>query len=257
MGDGGGMHGEEEQQGARSAVAEDLDELQSWVDREIARAALRGAVGTGCAEGAALLEDGGAEGFGVGEKGRNGAIPLDAGSAAAIEAQCVETGGMSAGVGDGIDDGAGNLAGEEIEERGVEVGEGSGEGIIDFGRSEVGGAVVSVGGGEHEFLGQQALAAIDGSQHLGAQAGGDGEQFRGDESQTVTTAIVEVEGAGVEVGPVAAGDPSAGAVAAHGEAGRRSDFGFAGAGGEAVERGGRRVQGIGGDGDPVRGTAGE
>src|ERR1039458_8783751 len=69
VGDGGGMYGEEEQQGARSSVAENLDELQSWVDREIARAALRGAVGTGCAEGAALLEDAGAEGFGVGEKG--------------------------------------------------------------------------------------------------------------------------------------------------------------------------------------------
>ena len=164
---------------------------------------------------------------------------------------------MGAGIGDGIDDGVGDAGGEEIEERGVEVGEGSGEGIVDFGGGEVGGAVVGVGGGEHEVLGAQALAAIDGCQHFGVEAGGDGEQLRGDEREMVIAAVVEVEGAGVEPGPVTAGDASAGAVAAQGNAGRRSDFGSGGARGEPVEGGWRRVEGISGDGDPVRGAAGE
>ena len=117
--------------------------------------------------------------------------------------------------------------------------------------------MVGVGGGEHEFLGLQALAAIDGSEHFGAQAGGDGEEFGGDERETVAAAIVEVEGAGVETGPVAASDTAGEAVAAHRDAGRRGDLAGGGTGGEAAGGGGRRVQAIGGDGDPVSGTAGE
>ena len=117
-----------------------------------------------------------------------------------------------------------NLRGEEIEEHGVEVRQGSGEGVVDFGGGEVGGAVVGVGSGEHEFLGVQPLAAIDGLEHLGVQAGGDGEQLRGDERQTMTAAIVEVERTRVEPGPVTTGDPSGGTVATHRDAGRRSDF---------------------------------
>jgi hypothetical protein len=251
------VHGEEEEQGARHTVAEDLDDLQGGVGGEIARAAEGRAVGTGGAEAAAAFEDGGAQGFGVVEEGRDGAIALDAGSAAPIEAQFVGAAGVGVGIGDGIDDGVGDAGSEEIEERGVEVGEGPGEGIIDFGGGEVGGAVVGVGGGEHEIFGAQALTAIDGFQHLGVEAGGDGEQLRGDERELVTSAVVEVEGADVQPGPVTAGDASAGAVATQGDAGRRSDFGFAGTGGEVARRGCRRVQGIGGDGDPVRGAAGE
>src|ERR1019366_2721242 len=143
--------------------------------------------------------------------------------------------GVGVGIGDGIDDGAGDAVGEEIEERGVEVGEGSGEGIIDFGGGEVGGAVVGVGGGEHEVLGAQARAAIDGFQHLGVEAGGNGEQLRGDEREVVTSTVVEIKGAGVEASPVTTGDASAGAVAAQGDPRRRSDFGLAGTGGESVE----------------------
>ena len=164
---------------------------------------------------------------------------------------------MGVGVGDGVHDGAGDLRGEEIEEHGVEVRQGSGEPVVDLGGGEVGGAVVGVGGGEHEFLGVQALAAIDGFEHLGVQAGGDGEQLRGDERQTMAAAVVEVEGTRVEPGPVTAGDASGGAVAAHRDAGRRGDFGFGGAGGKVVGRGRRRVQWISGDGDPIRGAAGE
>ena len=175
VGDGGGMHGEEEQEGARNAVADDLDELQRGVGGEIARAALGAAIGTGRAEAAAVLQDAGAEGFGIGEEGRDGAIALDAGRAAAIEAQFVGKGGMSAGVVDGIDDGGGDLRGEEIEENGREVGEGSGESVIDFGGREVGGTVMGMCRGEHEFFGAQALPAIDGFEHLGVQAGGNGE----------------------------------------------------------------------------------
>jgi hypothetical protein len=66
--------------------------------------------------------------------------------------------------------------------------------------------VVRVGGGEHEFLGLEALTAIDGSKHFSAQAGRDGEQFGGDEGETAAAAIVEIEGSGVEMGPVPAGD---------------------------------------------------
>jgi len=124
--------------------------------------------------------------------------------------------------------------------------QGSGEPVVDLGRGEVGGAVVGVGGGEHEFLGAEALIAIDGLDHLGMQAGGDGEQLRGDERQTMAAAVVEVEGARVEAGPVTAGDPSGGAVAAHRDARRRSDFGLAGAGGKAVGRGRRRCSGYAG-----------
>src|ERR1019366_7505998 len=87
--------------------------------------------------------------------------------------------------------------------------------------------------------------------------GGDGEQLGGDEREMVIAAVVEVEGARVEPGPVTAGDASAGAVAAQRNAGRRSDFGLAGAGGEPLEGGCRRMQGISGDGDPVSGAAGE
>src|ERR1035437_8150135 len=98
------MHGEEEQQGARLALAEDLDEFEGGVDSEIPRAALGGAVGTGCAEAAAAEEDAGAQGFRFGEEGSDGAIALDAGSAAPIEAQFVGATGMGVGVGDGVDD---------------------------------------------------------------------------------------------------------------------------------------------------------
>ena len=164
---------------------------------------------------------------------------------------------MGLGVGDGVDDGGGDLGGEEIEEHEVDFGQGSGERVIDFGGSEIGGAVVGVGGGEHELLGEQSLAAIDGSEHFGMQAGGDGEQLGGDEGQTMAAAVVEVEGTRVEAGPVAAGDASGGAVAAHGDTGRRGDFSSGGTGGKAVEGGRRRVQGVGGDGEPVSGTAGE
>src|ERR1039458_201263 len=198
-----------------------------------------------------------AQAFGVGEEGRDSAIALDAGSAAPIEAQFVGEAGMGLGVGDGVDDGAGDLRGEEIEKHGGEVRQGSGERVIDFGGSEVGGAVMGMGGGEDEFLGAEALAAIDASEHLGVQAGGDGEQLGGDEGEVMAEAVVEVEGTRVEAGPVPAGDASGGAVAAHGDAGGRSNFGFGGAGGEAVEGGRRRVEGIGGDGDTVSGTAGE
>src|ERR1019366_4709724 len=123
-----------------------LDEPQGWIDREIPRAASGCAVRTGGAEAMAAVEDAGAQGFRVGEEGRDSAIALDAGSAAAIEAQFVGEAGMGLGVGDGVDDGAGDLRGEEIEEHGVEVRQGSGERVIDFGGSEVGGAVVGVGG---------------------------------------------------------------------------------------------------------------
>src|ERR1017187_2412805 len=257
MGDGSGVDGEEEEQGSRSAIAENLDDLQGGVGREIARAAEGGAIGTSGAEAAAALEDGGAQGFGVVEEGLDGAIALDAGCAAPIEAQFMGAAGMGVSIGDGVDDGVGDAGGEEIEERGVEVGEGSGEGIIDFGGGKVGGAVVGVGGGEHEVLGAQALAAIDGFQHLGVEAGGDGEQLGGDEREMVTLTVVEVERTRVEPGPVAAGDASAGAMAAQWNAGRRSDLGFAGSGGKPVEGGCRRVQGISGDRDPVSGAAGE
>jgi hypothetical protein len=137
------VHGEEEEQGARSAVAADLDELQGGVGGEIAGAAEGCAVGTGGGEAAAAFENGGAQGFGVIEEGRDGAIALDAGSAAPIEAQFVGAAGVGVGIGDGIDDGVGDAGGEEIEERGVEVREGSGEGIIDFGGGEVDGGEVS------------------------------------------------------------------------------------------------------------------
>jgi len=145
----------------------------------------------------------------------------------------------------------------EIEQHGIEMRQGSGEGVVDFSGGEVGGAVVGVGGGEHEFLGAQALAAIDGFQHLSVQAGGDGEQLRGDECEMAIAAVVEIEGARVQAGPVPAGDAPAGAVAAHGNAGRGSDLGFAGTGIELAEGGRCRMQRIRGDGDPVRGAAGE
>jgi hypothetical protein len=73
----------------------------------------------------------------------------------------------------------------------------------------------------------------------------------------MTAAVVEVEGTRVEPGPVTAGDTSGGAVAAHRDAGRRGDFADACAGDEVGERGRRRMQGIGGDGDTISGTAGE
>jgi hypothetical protein len=251
------VHGEEEQPGARHTVAEDLDDLQRGVDGKVARAAEGCTVGTGGAEVAAAFEDRGAQRFGVLEEGRDGAIALDAGSTAPIEAQFVGAAGMGVGIGDGVDDGTGDAGGEEIEEGGVEVGEGSGEGIINFGGGEVDGTVVGVGGGEDEILGAQAPAAINGFQHLSVQAGGNGEQLRRDERELVATTVVEIEGAGVEPGPVTAGDASAGAVAAQGDARRRSDFGFAGAGGEPAEGGRCRVQRISWDGDPVSGAAGE
>src|ERR1017187_3587377 len=136
VGDGGRVDGEEEEQGAGSAVAQDLDDLQGGVGRQIARAAEGCAVGTGGTEAAAALEDGRAQGFGVVEDGREGTIALDAGSAAPIEAQFVGAAGMDVGIGDGVDDGVRDTGSEEFEERGVEVGEGSGEGIIDFGGGE-------------------------------------------------------------------------------------------------------------------------
>ena len=204
-----------------------------------------------------MFQDAGAGGLGVGEEGRDGAIALDAGRAAAIEAQFVGKGGMVAGVVDGIHDGGGDVRGEEIEEDGREIGEGSGEAVIDFGGGEVGGTVMGVGGGKHEFFGAQALLAIDGFEHLGVQARGNGEQLRGDERETMAAAVIEVEGARVEAGPITAGDTSGEAVSAHGEAGRRSDFACCGAGGEANGRGRGRVQRIGGDVDMVSGAAGE
>ena len=257
VGDGGRVHGEEEQPGARHTVAEDLNDLQGGVGGEVARAAEGCAVGTSSAEAAAAFEDRGAQGFGVPEEGRDGATALDAGSAAPIETQFVGAGRLGMGFGNGVGDGISDAGGQEIEERGVEVGEGSGEGIIDFGGGEVGGAVVGVGGGEDEILGAEAPAAIDGFQHLGVQAGGNGEQLGGDERELVAAAVVEIEGPGVEPGPVTAGDASAGAVAAQGDAGRRSDVGFSGAGGEPAESGRCRVQRISWDGDPVSGAAGE
>ena len=69
VGDGGGMHGEEEEEGARIAVADDFDELQRGVGGEIARAVLGGAVGTGGAEAAAVLEDAVRRGSGLAKKG--------------------------------------------------------------------------------------------------------------------------------------------------------------------------------------------
>src|ERR1019366_5726432 len=101
-------------------------------------------------------------GSGLLKKGAMARLRWMPGALPRIKAQFVGVGGVGVGIGDGIDDGAGDAVGEEVEERGVEVGEGSGEGIIDFGGGEVGGAVVGVGGGEHEVLGAQALAAIDG-----------------------------------------------------------------------------------------------
>src|ERR1019366_5191459 len=56
-GDGGGMNGEEEQERARLAVAEDLDEPQGWIDRETPRAASGCAVGTGGAEAMAAVRE--------------------------------------------------------------------------------------------------------------------------------------------------------------------------------------------------------
>ncbi len=204
-----------------------------------------------------MLQDAAAEGFGVGEEGCDGAVALDAGRAAAIEAQFVGKGGMGAGVVDGIDDGGGDLSGQEIEEDGGEIGEGSGEPVVDFGGGEVGGAVMGMGGGEDEFLGAQALLAIDGFQHFGVQAGGNSEQLRGDEREAMAAAVIEVERARVEAGPIPAGDASGEAVAAHGKAGRRSDFASAGAGDKAAGRGRCGVEGIGGDVDMVSGAAGE
>ena len=100
---------------------------------------------------------------------------------------------MGAGVADGIDDSGGDLSGEEIEEDGREVGERSGEPVIDFGGGKVGGSVMGVGRSEHEFLGAQALLAIDGFEHFGVQAGGNGEQLRGDQREMVAAAVIEVE----------------------------------------------------------------
>src|ERR1017187_8287518 len=108
MGDGSGVDGEEEEQGSRSAIAENLDDLQGGVGREIARAAEGGAIGTSGAEAAAALEDGGAQGFGVVEEGLDGAIALDAGCAAPIEAQFMGAAGMGVSIGDGVDDGVGD-----------------------------------------------------------------------------------------------------------------------------------------------------
>ena len=89
------------------------------------------------------------------------------------------------------------------------------------------------------------------------QAGGDGEQLGGDHRQAVAAAIVEVKGARVETGPVAASDTAGEAVTSHGDAGRRGDLAGGGAGDKAAGLGGGRMQAIGRDGDPVRGTAGE
>src|ERR1035438_249668 len=86
VGDGGRVHGEEEEHGAGSAVAKDLDDLQGGVGGEIARAAEGCAVGTSGAEAAGAFEDGASQGFRVVEEGRDRTIALDAGSAAAIEA---------------------------------------------------------------------------------------------------------------------------------------------------------------------------
>ena len=156
-----GMHGVEEQQAAGSAVAHDLDHLESRVGCQIPRACMGGAVRTGRAEGEAALQDAGTKGFRVGEEWRDGAVALDSRSASAIETQFLGAGGMGAGVGDGIHDGSGDAGGEEIEKFGVEIGQGSGEGVVDFGGSEIGGPVVSVGCGEYQFLRFEALAAID------------------------------------------------------------------------------------------------
>src|ERR1035441_5670393 len=53
---------------------------------------------TGGAEAAGAFENGGAQGFGVVEERRDGAIALDAGSAAPIEAQFVGVSGVGVGV---------------------------------------------------------------------------------------------------------------------------------------------------------------
>ena len=117
--------------------------------------------------------------------------------------------------------------------------------------------MVSVCGGEYELFGLESLAAIDGSEHFGMQAGGNGEEFGGDEREAASAAIIEVEGAGVETGPVTAGDTPGKAVTAHGNAGWRGDLGGGRAGSKAGGFGSGRMQAIGGNGDPVGGTAGE
>ena len=177
------------------------------------------AVRTGRAESEAALQNAGANCFRVGEEWCDGAVTLNSGGASLEEAQFVTEGGVGAGVGDGIHDGAGDAAGEEIEKFGVEIGQGSGEGVVDFGGSEIGGSVMGVGGGEYQLMRFESLAAVDGSENFGVQAGGNGEQFGGDERQAVAAAIVEVEGAGVETGPVTASDTPGEAVATHGDAG--------------------------------------
>ena len=80
---------------------------------------------------------------------------------------------------------------------------------------------MGMGRGDHEFLRVQSVAAIDCFEHFGVQAGGNGEQLRGDEREAMAAAVIEVEGARVEAGPITAGDASGEAVATHGEAGRR------------------------------------
>src|SRR5260370_34864102 len=72
----------------------------------------------------------------------------------------------------------------------------------------------------------------------------------------MTAAVIEVERTRVEPGPITAGDTSGEAVAAHGEAGRRSDFACAGAGGKVTGRGRCRGQGIGGERGMGSGAAG-
>ena len=86
VGDGGGMHGVEEQQGARSAVALDFDELQGGVGCQVARASEGCPVRTGRAETQAAFQDPATKSFRVGEEWRDGAIALDAGGAALVEA---------------------------------------------------------------------------------------------------------------------------------------------------------------------------
>src|SRR5260370_22942778 len=104
---------------------------------------------------------------------------------------------------------------------------------------------MGVGGGEYEFLGREALAAIDGCEHFGMQSSGDGEEVGGGERQTVAAAIVEVKGAGVKAGPVTASDTACETVTAHGDAWRRGDLAGGGTRGEMPGPGGRRMQAIG------------
>src|SRR6185436_17858541 len=139
----------------------------------------------------------------------------------------------------GIGDSFGNLLREKVKQLWIEVRQWAGKRIIQLGGRVVSGTVVSMSGADDQPLRLEAEVLIDQLQNLRAQSGGQGKQFARNHRESLISAVLKIDGAGVQSRPVAPRNTARRTVSAHRNTRRRRDVRFAGAGYKTSDRQGR------------------